>query len=423
MHPAGNMHVNHRITLALLHNEVSLAQHIVADPGKLQALLDNPLFRQACADVGFAPEALLPPTPQAFRYDPATRKGRTPEALAATLVQAEVDRLKKLALAVTRYRDIAAAADKERRRQLQQARRAAMAEEVAMVEAERLAGEQAAALAGPRRGSELCRPPAAPGDGEDGGSRPTAAAHSATAEGRRRSIVERLSEAGRTSMDFSALTVPGDGVVQPIAGMGPGALRSGEGSGVGGGGGRSEGGGGGGSLYSVPSIPESLSMASGWPDNKASAVSATAISTARGVHTASRLAPPAAGLVSEGDGRDRDEVRRPSRGRSGSRPTSSVANVPRHGISIVTTVPSLRMASPSMYAQEAGHGVPDTARGPAAARREADLEAEAAAVGLPLQLLQRYYAQKAARLVRLGETETAASMAAVLAAGSGQLRS
>jgi hypothetical protein len=65
----------------------------------------------------------------------------------------------------------------------------------------------------------------------------------------------------------------------------------------------------------------------------------------------------------------------------------------------------------------------DTARGPAAARREADLEAEAAAVSLPLQLLQRYYAQKVARLARLGEIETAASMAAVLTARSEQVRS
>ena len=127
MQPAGNMVVNRRIEMAMLHNEVSVAQKIANDPEKLAALLEEKLFQQACDTVGFTIESLQPAVRTQFKINPHTGRHRKKDEIDQLMIKADIDRIKKLALVLTDYRVLLAEAEKARRKEEKEAKLAAIA--------------------------------------------------------------------------------------------------------------------------------------------------------------------------------------------------------------------------------------------------------------------------------------------------------
>lgn len=117
MHPEGNVLVNRRIEMSLLHNEVATAQRVASSPGKLQQLLADPLFQRVCSEVGFTKDSLQPAPRSRFRVDPISGKTRTKEEISVEMARAEVDRLKKLALVLTDFRALALQAEQQKRKE------------------------------------------------------------------------------------------------------------------------------------------------------------------------------------------------------------------------------------------------------------------------------------------------------------------
>jgi hypothetical protein len=115
MNPAANLLLNQRLETALMNNEVEAAQRILSVPGNLEQLCQEPLFAQACKQaLGIEPTSLLGISRSSLSLNQETGRIRKSEEVDELIKKFEVDRIKKLSIILTDFRDIAKEEDKKR---------------------------------------------------------------------------------------------------------------------------------------------------------------------------------------------------------------------------------------------------------------------------------------------------------------------
>jgi len=115
MNPSANLSLNLRLETALMNNEVEAAQRILSIPGNLEQLCDEPLFAQACHQaLGIEPKTLLAVPRSTLALNAETGRIRKSEEVDELIRKFEVDRIKKLSIVLTDFRDIAKEEDKKR---------------------------------------------------------------------------------------------------------------------------------------------------------------------------------------------------------------------------------------------------------------------------------------------------------------------